>query len=874
MSQQTLLLPPGGKVTVSNSKKASCPYDCPLYERPKVESEVQQNPLVWFVGEAPGYDEVRQGRPFTGKAGKLLRKTLSDLNFNVPKIITNACLCHPDKNKTPSIKAIQSCQWHFDALPKPEMIVAMGIPAAKALGIPVKKLEDIRGKVFLTRYGPCLVTYHPSRILRSQYKLKHVFVFDLKKALAILRGHIKLETVLNPDQEIQNIRNSITILDTEKDIIYFLNSVPVDTRIAIDIETALPDENGNWPEWGLNRFHPHFGIYVMGIAYNNPAGGSEIAVSFPVEIKYPENKRDLLKGNPENIKNALRRFFETHRTLIAHNAKFEYAVLKQELGINPHFLADTQLMAYVARENMQGFYSLETLSGFYNIPFDFKKIKSQDIFLYNALDTLVTLKLYHLLRTELANLPERVHLAKAHNFLLHIVTPLLVELENRGVLINKEELKQTSFNLDNALKAIQNNLYRLTGVSNPKSKQFREYFKALCEDNGIELEQTESGLPSIKGSVLQEVFGKTRDNTLKKIILYALTYNKLSKLYDSYVKTYPEHINPITGRIHPNYKHTGTETGRLSCEDPNFQQIPKGALNICPQCYTLVHQGECDFCHSKPVEVASISKLFTAPEGYYIISADYSQMEVRVLAHVSRDENLIKAIRKGLDLHSYTVSQVYDIPYNEVLEKKDSDPHIKSLRDNMKRVVFGIIYGITPAGLARQLKTDPQEAQKMIDEFYKLYPGVKRFFEEVEEFVKKHHYYATITHRVRHFDLFDDKELREARNFPIQSAASDLALHGAYLLMNALKKKGLNAYLVGHIHDAVKIEAHKSCLDRVLSLIKKTMTKNIEKLYNLAVPLEVDCKVETNQSNTIENDFTGYEIPSMDPAWQEEILFI
>jgi len=828
-----------------NQRKPLCPPDCPLYERPIVETEIHGEPSVWIVGEAPGYEEVRQGRPFVGKAGKLLRKTLQDLNFNFPFLITNACLCHPDKNKMPPVKAIESCKWHFKELPKPNLIIALGASAAKALGISGKKLEDLRGRVFTTTYGPAIVTYHPARILRSQYKLKHVFTFDLKKAVAILRGNLNIKSLLKPEDEIQKLLNSVTILYQEKEILDLLKTVPQNSPVAIDIETAFPDENGEWPEWGLNKFHPNFGIYTVGIAFNNNAW------SFPVEIKYPEDKKSLLQGSPTVIKQALTDFFRTHKTLVAHNAKFEYSVIKQELGITPTFFADTQLMTYVARENMQGFYNLETLSGFYNIPFDFKNLKKQNLFLYNAVDALVTLKLYNILKQELAGLPERAYLVKAHNFLLHVVTPLLVELEHRGVLIDQKELHTTSQRLKDALNTLQTLLARKTGISNPKSKKFRDYLKAVCLNEGIELEQTDSGMPSIKGAVLQSILERTKDVNLKKTILYIFTYNKLSKLYDSYVKAYPELINPVTGRIHPNYKHTGTETGRLSCENPNFQQIPKGALNVCPKCYVFVNQPECEFCNSKPVEIASISKLFTAPEGYCIISADYSQMEIRVLAHVSGDKNLIETIRKGLDLHSYTVSQVYGIPYEEVLSKKDSDPYIKSLRNNIKRVVFGIIYGITPQGLARQLKTDTQEASRMINEFYKLYPGVKEFFDEVDNFVKKHHYYPTITNRVRHFDLFDEKELREARNFPIQSAASDLALHGAYLLMEALKKYRLDAYLVGHIHDAVKIEANETCLKEIINLIHKTMTEDVEKLYKLLVPLEIDCKIETQDSSTV-----------------------
>lgn len=839
---------------------------CPLHSAPMVHTEVTMpNPEIWFVGEAPGEEEVKKGSPFVGRAGSLLRESLQAVGWDVPYLITNACLCHPPQNKTPQILAIRSCQWHLDAIFKKygtaRLIVALGSVAAKALGLPPEKLDALRGNVYETRYGPCFVMYHPSRILRSKYRLKSLFLLDLRKALHIARNGLPRG---------QNAAfEKVHVLTKQAEIVDFIKSIPLNKPVAFDIETSVPDlKTGEWPDWGLDFYHELNSIYSIAFSLDDEA------YAFAVDPKTPALQ---CEADPEVIKAHLRELFSKAKNLIAHNSKFEIRALRRHLNVTPQIKHDTMILAYLINENLQGFYSLKTLAQVYLPDWsDFKSIKHTDLLRYNALDALCSLKLFKVFEREIMSLAERDHLLKAEQFIMNVVLPVIVQMEENGFKVNIPLLYQYDFELESLKNLVKEKFKELTGIENPASHDARAVLSKLAQQSGITLPQTKTGMPEMKTSTLEEILETTDSEALKKAVAYRLTYSKLDKLHSTYIQSYHELINKHTGRIHPSYRPEGTRTGRLSSENPNFQQIPRDGLYLCPACKVFM-KAVCPLCgSSEKQEVVNVNKLIATDPGSVVISADYSQIEVRILAHIAADRNLLKAINQGLDLHSYTASQIYGIPYEEILQRKDTDKEIKALRQSAKSVTFGIIYGITPQGLAAQTGKSPEEANRLIELFYTMYPGIKAWIQQVHQFVVNHRWLASPTGRVRHFDLNKEtfaRELRESQNFPIQSFASDLTLYAAYILTEKLKP--YNARLIGLVHDSIKIECPAVSQQQVKQIVQTVMTQEVPAKFNLSVPLEIDIDTympeEPHESKSLQIHPPKKETEPGEPASKRKI---
>ncbi|MGB9811386.1 MAG: uracil-DNA glycosylase family protein, partial [Dictyoglomus turgidum] len=465
----------------SNNGKPEYCIGCPLYSSTMVRSEYDPKvtPEVWIVGEAPGEQEVMKKRPFVGRAGQLLRRTLGMLNWEFHTLITNAVLCRPPKNRVPTLKEINHCRWHLNKIkekfPTPGLIVCLGSTAAKALGIKHTKFDDIRGKLFTTPYGKVFVTMHPSRVLRSEHKLKHLFYLEMKKARSILEGSYNNE-----------LKKNVHVLSPQE-AVKLLNSVPHDCYVAFDIETSLPQSDGSWPDWGLNPFHPKAGIYTAALAF------SDHAYSFYVK----EHKE---------VKHALREFLRKHPNLVTHNGKFETLFCKVLLGVVPRIKHDTMVLSYLLREEMQGYYSLSELTKVLLEGWeDYKNVKAVDILLYNGLDALATLKLFEVFSSELEHSVEGAHLKKAERFILDVILPTVVELQYNGFLISLDRIKESIREVELISELLGNKLAELTGVSNHRSKQFKNMFVDLCKRYLIDVSVTEKGEPSITKQFLDEL---------------------------------------------------------------------------------------------------------------------------------------------------------------------------------------------------------------------------------------------------------------------------------------------------------------------------------------------------------------------------------
>jgi len=819
----------------------NCP-DCPLSGRPYVPPELPpEGEAIWFVGEAPGFEEVRERKPFVGRSGRLLRGVIRDTGFenHFPVLITNACLCHPEGNETPPLKAVRACRKNLEELKekyRPIFIIALGKIASRALGLPDIPMEELRGRIFETEFGRCTVTYHPSAVLRTRYRLKTLFEMDIKKAFLTVKG--KIERIDPPD---------IRILSDTEEIIQALSSLK--GNVAFDIETSIPGEEGKWEGNGVYPYDPQGRIVSMAFSSNeltfafylDPPERREMKperitlferVEEPVKAVYPSIDRKRVIEALSSL------FLRDDVFLIAHNGKFEMEHIRTKLGLNVRIFRDTMIMAYLINETAQGFYSLDALVSTYLPSLEGYKEKflKKDLLLYNAMDAFATLRLYEKLDQEIENSREKEHLKRAEAFIMEHVYPLLVSVELSGVKVDRARLEDFGRTLNEIKNRLIDEIEMITGERDVRTKKFREIFYALYE---YDPPRTDKGELSMDAESIAEVFKRTKKPMMKRLASFRYTLALLDKIETSYIRPYLSLINPVTKRIHPSYRITGTETGRLSCSNPNFQQIPRSGILMCRICHVSPFDGNiCPLCGSTDlIEILNIKEAITTEDGNLFLTADFSQMEVRVLAHISGDENLISVIRDGLDMHSYTASRVFCVPYEEIRDNKDREPY-SSMRQKAKAATFGVIYGSTARGLAEEMGISEDEAKSIIERFYESFPRVRMWIEDVHSSVKQNGWYYSPIGRVRRFHVPDSASLREAQNFPVQSYASDLTLAAASEIERRLKPIG--GKIVGLVHDSIEAEVPEDRIDEVVHIIRFCMTEYVERMFSLKVLLKVD----------------------------------
>lgn len=304
-----------------------------------------------------------------------------------------------------------------------------------------------------------------------------------------------------------------------------------------------------------------------------------------------------------------------------------------------------------------------------------------------------------------------------------------------------------------------------------------------------------------------------------EIIPNIVEYRELAKLKSTYVDALPELVNPKTGRVHTSYNQTGTSTGRFSSSNPNLQNIP-----ICTELGREVRRA------------------FIAPEGYRLLSVDYSQIELRVMAHISEDETLIAAFEAGQDIHRATAAAVFDVPPEDVTYEQ---------RSFAKRVNFGLMYGMGEFRLARESDLTLAEARDFIKRYFERIPGVKRYIDDTEAFAKKHGYVETLLGRKRHFPhLLDDRtsgnrvagQLRAAINMPIQGTAADILKIAMIKLHEELENSSLDATMILQVHDELVLEVAENQVEETTALVVDTM----QNAYELRVPLVANADVGQN----------------------------
>jgi len=504
---------------------------------------------------------------------------------------------------------------------------------------------------------------------------------------------------------------------------------------------------------------------------------------------------------------------------VLQNAKYDLVVLKRA-GIDVAPIDDTMLISYALDTGLHG-HGMDALSQRFleHTPIPFKEVagtgKSQITFdlvpldkatRYAAEDADVTLRLYHALKPRLAG----EHMMTVYETLERPMVGVLAQMEMAGIKLDPAILKRMSSDFAQKLAGLEAEIHELAGeefnIGSPK-----QLGEILFDKMGIEGgKKTKTGAWGTGADVLETLAAQGHDLPIK-----VLEWRQLSKLKSTYTDALPDFINEDTGRVHTSYSLASTTTGRLSSSDPNLQNIP-----------------------IRTEEGRKIRTAFVADEGNVLISADYSQIELRVLAHMAGIDTLRQAFADGLDIHAMTASEMF----NEPIEGMDP-----MIRRKAKAINFGIIYGISAFGLANQLSIPRSEAADYIDRYFERFPGIRAYMDDTKASAREHGYVSTLFGRKTHLPEINSKNgaqrsftERAAINAPIQGSAADIIRRAMIRMPEALEKAKLPATMLLQVHDELIFEVPKKQAEKTIKVVRRVMEGAAAPAVNLSVPLVVD----------------------------------
>lgn len=496
--------------------------------------------------------------------------------------------------------------------------------------------------------------------------------------------------------------------------------------------------------------------------------------------------------------------------VVGHQFKYDWQVLSaQGLEVSAH-IEDIELMSYVL-SGADTRHDLDALAAHYlspasgvSAPMVETTVKRQDDSAHHAAECAWTIaQLYSKLAVEVEALPRARQLLNA---LDQPLLPILARMEQAGVLLDVAHLKALSASFSTEIESLEAQAHQWAkstfNLASPKQ------LRAILYDE-LKLpitKKTPSGEPSTSESVLAHL--AEQGHALPDLIL---RHRHLSKLKNTYTDRLPEQVD-AQHRVHCIYQQALTATGRLSSQQPNLQNIP-----------------------IRTTEGMNIRRAFIAPSGYCLLSADYSQVELRIMAHLSKDVGLCRAFEQDLDIHTATAAQLFNCPLDAVIDLQ---------RRQAKTVNFGLIYGMSAFGLASQLKIDRAQASQMIDAYFEQFQGVQAFMAEIREIAKAQGYVETILgRRIRLPRPQGARQsgaiMRAAINAPMQGSAADLIKAAMIAIQTQLDQQGLDARMILQVHDELVFEVHTSVIEPVKALVASCM----EQAMPLSVPLRVNMGV-------------------------------
>ena len=477
-------------------------------------------------------------------------------------------------------------------------------------------------------------------------------------------------------------------------------------------------------------------------------------------------------------------------TMIAHY------VLQPELRHNMDYLAEIYL-------NYQTIAIEQLIGAKGKNQGNMRDLSPEAIYKYACEDADITLKLFHILKKEL----EDQHADKLFYEIEMPLVPVLAYMERNGVLVDTDALKETSLHFTQRMNQIEQEIYELAGmpfnVSSPKQvgEVLFDHLKIVTK-----AKKTKTGQYVTSEEVLEGIRNK------HEIVGKILDYRGLKKLLSTYIDALPLLINPRTGKIHTSFNQTVTATGRLSSSNPNLQNIP-----------------------IRNEDGKEIRKAFIPEAGCEFFSADYSQIELRIMAHLSGDTNMIEAFQEGDDIHAATASKVYKIDINEVTREQ---------RSKAKTANFGIIYGISVFGLAERMNVPRSEAKELIEGYFETYPQIKAYMDKSIEVAREKGYIETIFGRKRflpdinsHNAVVRGYAERNAINAPIQGSAADIIKVAMAKIYQRFQAENIRSKMILQVHDELNFSVYPEEKEKVQRIVIEEM----EKAYAMQVPLRADC---------------------------------
>jgi len=531
---------------------------------------------------------------------------------------------------------------------------------------------------------------------------------------------------------------------------------------------------------------------------------------------------------------AIRPFFaDAALPKVAHNAKYDLIVLRRHgldvMGV----LDDTLLMAWLLdpasrslglkalAETELGWKMTELSeligSGRKQITID--QVPLEQAAAYCGADVDATIRLYATLEPRL----REAGLEELYRTIERPLLPVLTAMEMTGVLLDVEFLKQMSAELSKRLYELEQSLYEVVGHAfNLRSTQ--QLSQVLFDEMGFPskgLKKTASGHYSTAADVLETLaaYGDVLSPTQQRLIELILEHRQLEKLRSTYVDALPALVNPQTGRVHTSFSQTGAVTGRLSSSNPNLQNIP-----------IRTEIGR------------EIRRAIVAPPGWQLISADYSQVELRVLAHMANEPLLIEAFQADQDIHAVTASKLFGVPVEAVTRDQ---------RSLGKTINFATIYGVSEFGLSSRTELTREQARQFLEQYFQTYPRIRAFLDHILEEAREKGYVQTLLGRKRFFPELKSGKLppnqraaveRAAINAPIQGTAADIMKIAMIRLYERLQNDGYRTRLLIQVHDELVLEAPPEELESATHLVRETMAN----AYQLTVPLKVDVEIGPN----------------------------
>ncbi|APE44920.1 DNA polymerase I [Sulfitobacter alexandrii] len=511
---------------------------------------------------------------------------------------------------------------------------------------------------------------------------------------------------------------------------------------------------------------------------------------------------------------------------IGQNMKYDVKILAQ-VGIAMAPIDDTMLMSYAQHAGLHG-HGMDALSERYldhtPIPIKpllgsgksaitFDKVPLEDAVKYAAEDADITLRLWKLLKPQL----HAAQVTKVYETLERPLVPVLADMERAGIKVDRDTLSRMSNAFSQKMAGLEDEIFGLAGrkfsVGSPK--QIGEIlFDEMSLDlpDGKKPAKGKSGAWSTGADVLEDLA------TVHDLPRRILDWRQLDKLKSTYTDALQNHINKDTGRVHTSYSIAGASTGRLASTDPNLQNIP-----------------------IRSEEGRRIREAFVAEEGKTLVALDYSQIELRILAHIADIPELKQAFADDIDIHALTASEMFNVPLPEMTP---------DIRRQAKAINFGVIYGISGFGLARNLRIPRAEAQGFIDRYFERFPGIRTYMDDTKAFAKKHGYVQTLFGRRIHTPEIGAKgpragfAARAAINAPIQGTAADVIRRAMIRMPDAIRN--LPARMLLQVHDELLFEVEQGAEEELISTARKVMEDANEPVVRLDVKLTVDAGQGSN----------------------------